>query len=219
MGKHAQRAGFLLCLLLNLSGASGAAVRQQVVDRIVARVDEEIILQSDVEQLEKYQLLVDGKSESREQILDRLIDQWIVRKEAEASRFPTATDSDVDRGLQRLQRAFAKKEDFETQRGKAGLTELDLKQIITAQVFLSNYLDSRFRPTVQVDEQAIKDFYDQALIPRAKARGQEPPTFDAARDVIQEVLIQRGINEQADKWLKESRGRLHISKFMNEGGK
>jgi len=63
---------------------------QQVVDRIVARVDEDIILQSDVDQLARYQLLVDGKSESQEQILERLIDQWIVRKEAEASRFPAA---------------------------------------------------------------------------------------------------------------------------------
>lgn len=206
------------CLFLGAGGVRGART-QQVVDRIVARVDEDIILQSDVDQLARYQLLVDGKSESQEQILERLIDQWIVRKEAEASRFPPAADADVERGLQRLVRSFAKKEDFDSQREKVGLTEADVRQIVTAQTYLTNYLDSRFRPTVQVEEQAIKDFYDNALIPRAKARGQEPPSFDNARDVIQEVLIQRGINEQADKWLKESRVRLHISKFLNEGGK
>jgi len=189
---------------------------QQVIDRIVARVDEDIILQSDVEQLERYQTLVEGKPESKEKILDRLIDQLIVRKEAEASRFPTASAVDVERGMQRLQRSFAKNEDFDSQRVKAGLSEAEVKQIVTAQAFLSNYLDSRFRPVVQVDEKAIRDFYENALIPRAKARGQEPPTFDNARDVIQEVLIQRGINEQADKWLAESRGRLHISKFLSE---
>ena len=90
---------------------------------------------------------------------------------------------------------------------------------MTAQAYLSNYLDSRFRPTVQVDEQAIKDFYEQAVIPRAKARGQEPPSFETARDVIQEALIQRGINEQADKWLKESRDRLSITKLLGETGR
>jgi hypothetical protein len=202
-------------------GAVGVprAGAQQIVDRIVARVDEDIILQSDVDQLARYQVLVDGKSESQEQILERLIDQWIVRKEAEASRFPAAADADVDRGLQRLRRSFAKNEDFDSQREKAGLSEADVRQIVTAQTYLTNYLDSRFRPTVQVDEQAIKDFYDNALIPRAKARGQEPPSFDNARDVIQEVLVQRGINEQADKWLKESRSHLQISKFLDEGGK
>jgi hypothetical protein len=56
-------------------------------------------------------------------------------------------------------------------------------------------------------------------VPRAKARGQEPPTLDAARDIIQEALVQRDINEQADRWLKESRDRLHVQKFLEEGAK
>lgn len=210
--------GLLAALFLLSAGRTGVARAQKVVDRVVARVEEEIILQSDIDQLARYQVLVDGKSESEAQILDRLIDQWIVRKEAEASRFPPGSDVDVERGMLRLERSFAKKEDFDEQREKAGISEAELKQIVTAQAYLSNYLDSRFRPTVQVNEQAIQDFYNQAVIPRAKARGQEPPSFDAARDLIQEVLIQRGINEQADRWLKESRARLSITKFLNEGG-
>ncbi len=207
-------------VLLVLSNACASeAHAQKVLDRIVARVEEENILQSDVEQLARYQMLVDGKAESDAGILDRLIDQWIVRKEAEASRFPAASDVDVDRGMQRLMRSFAKPEDFEAQRTKAGLSEIEVRQIVVAQTYLSNYLDSRFRPTVQVEESAIKDFYEQAVIPRAKARGQEAPSFETARDVIQEALIQQGINEQADKWLKESRDRLNITKLSNEGGR
>src|SRR5690242_3931790 len=213
------RAMIVVTALLALGGSAGRACAQKVVDRIVARVEEEIILQSDVEHLARYQVLVDGKAESDATILDRLIDQWIVRKEAEASRFPAASDVDVDRGMQRLLRSFAKPEDFEAQRERVGLSEADVKQIVTLQTYLSNYLDSRFRPTVQVDEQAIKDFYEQAVIPRAKARRQEPPSFETARDVIQEALIQQGINEQADKWLKESRDRLSITKLLNESGR
>jgi parvulin-like peptidyl-prolyl isomerase len=207
-----------ICFLF-YAGVCAAGFAQQVIDRIVARVEDEVILQSDVDQLARYQTLVDGKAESNEQILDRLIDQWIVRKEAQASQFPAASDADVQRGLQRLQRSFAKKEDFDAQREKAGLNDEELQQMVIAQTYLSNYLDSRFRPTVQVDEKAIRDFYDTAVIPRAKARGQEPPSLDTARDVIQEVLTQRGIDEQADKWLKESRTRLSITKYLNEGGR
>jgi len=211
--------GMIVAALLVTGGSAPEACAQKIVDRIVARVEEEIILQSDVEQLARYQMLVDGKAESDAAILDRLIDQWIVRKEAEASRFPATSDVDVERGMQRLMRSFAKREDFDAQRTKAGLSEADVRQIVVAQTYLSNYLDSRFRPTVQVEEQAIKDFYEQAVIPRAKARGQEPPSFEAARDVIQEALVQKGINEQADKWLKESRDRLSITKLLNEGGR
>jgi hypothetical protein len=32
-------------------------------------------------------------------------------------------------------------------------------------------------------------------------------------------LVQRGINEQADRWLKESRGRLRVEKALADGAK
>ncbi len=87
------------------------------------------------------------------------------------------------------------------------------------QLYLSYYLDSRFRPSVQIDPKAIEGFYQNTVLPRAKARGQDPPTLEAARDSIQEALVQNGINEQAERWLKESRLRLHIEKLLEEGAK
>jgi len=53
-------------------------------------------------------------------------------------------------------------------------------------------------------------------VPRAEARGQAPPPMDTARDFIQEALVQRAINEQADRWLKESRSRLHVENLLDE---
>jgi hypothetical protein len=70
-----------------------------------------------------------------------------------------------------------------------------------------------------MDPQAIEDFYKNAIVPQAKARGQEPPSLDAARDAIQEALVQRGINDLAEKWLKESRARLHIENLLDGGSK
>jgi hypothetical protein len=69
---------------------------------------------------------------------------------------------------------------------------------------------------VQVNEQAIQDFYQNSLLPRAKARAQNPPTLDAAHDYIQEALVQKGINQQADLWLNESKARIHVTKMLGE---
>ena len=91
--------------------------------------------------------------------------------------------------------------------------------MVSAQLYLSNYLDLRFRPAVQVDPKEVEDFYQTTIVSRAKARGQEPPTLEASRDSIQEALIQNGINQQAEQWLKESRLRLHIEKSIEEGAK
>jgi len=192
---------------------------QKVIDRIVARVDDDIILLSDLRELGEYQQLVEGKSESDAQLLDRLIDQWIVRKEAETARFPLPADADVERSLERWKKSFATPEDYEERRKQAGLSEAEVRQIVQMQVYLNNYLDSRFRPLIHVDEKAIEEFYNTRVVPRAKARGQAPPSLEAASDYIQEALIQQGIDEQADRWLKESRARLQIKKFLDEGGK
>src|SRR5258708_4170324 len=189
---------FLLgILLLGCSAVLAQQIVDRVVDRIVARVEDDVILLSDVRLLARYQLLVDGKSESDAEILDRLIDQWIVRNEATIARTPQPSDADIDRGVQRLQQSFASKEDYEARRKLAALTEKDTRHLPADHIFLNNYLDSRFRPSVQVDEPAVQAFYQDAVLPRAKARGQNPPSLDAAHDYIQEALTQRGIDEQA----------------------
>jgi hypothetical protein len=174
---------------------------------------------SDVRALSRYQQFVDGKSETEDQILDRLIDQWIVRTEADVSHFPHPSEEDIDRSLMRLEKSFPSTEEYETRKKQSGLSDSEIRGILASQIYLSNYLDSRFRPGVQIDAKEIENFYNTEVLPRAKALEQEPPSLDASRDSIQEALVQRGINEQADRWLKESKLRLHIDKLLDEGAK
>jgi len=215
---RALASGVLLVSLL-LANAAGLPASQETVDRIAARVENDIILLSDIRVLGRYQQFLDGKSETDAQLLERLIDQWMVRTEADASRFPHPSDAEIDRGLERLRKSFASAEEYEARRKQSGLNESEVREIVASQLYLSDYLDSRFRPTVQVDPKVIEDFYKKSIVPQAKARGQEPPSLDAARDAIQEALVQRGINEQAEKWLKESRTRLHIENLLDGGSK
>jgi len=199
--------------------AESAGLAQETIDRIVARIDNDIILLSDVRGLAQYQQFVDGKSETDAEILGRLIDQYIVRTEAKAALFPLPSDEDVNRSLQRLKRTFSSPEEYEERKKQSGLSDEDIRRILQSQTYLSNYLDSRFRASIQIDDKAIQDFYQNRVVPRAQSRGQTPPTLEAARDFIQEALVQRAINVQADKWLKESRSRLHVENLLNETGK
>jgi len=203
-------------VLVALVASSGCVMAQEVVDRIVAKVESDIILWSDIEQLSRYQIFLDGKSQTDEEILSRLIDQWIVRNEAGVARFPQPADEEVTRSLERLKRSFSSPEEFEARKKLSGLTEEQIRQFLRAQLYLSNYLDSRFRPVIQIDEKAIEDFYKTRVVPRAESRGQTPPPLENARDFIQEALVQRAINEQADRWLKESRARVRIEILLNE---
>jgi parvulin-like peptidyl-prolyl isomerase len=192
---------------------------QEVIDRIVARVENDVILLSDVRTLGRYQQLVEGKSEGDTQILDRLIDQWIVRNEADTAQFPRPTDTEIAAGVDRVQKSFTSVSEYETRKTQVGLTDADVKSMVASQLYLGNYLDSRFRPSAKVEQKDVEDFYEKAVVPRAQARNQAAPTLDAARDYIHEALIQRNINEQADRWLSESRGRLRVEKFLEADAK
>ena len=208
---------FLLSLLLTNGVGIGAA--QEVLDRIAARIESDIILLSDIRALSRYQEFLDGKSETDSQILDRLIDQWIVRTEANVSRFPQPSAAEIERSVERVRKSFASTVEYEARKKQIGLSDADVREMAASQLYLSNYLDSRFRPGVQIDPKTVDDFYQKSVVPLAKARGQEPPPLDAARDSIQEALVQRGINDQADQWLIESKARLHIEKLLNEAAK
>jgi len=72
---------------------------------------------------------------------------------------------------------------------------------------------------VKIEPNDVENFYVKAVVPRAQARGQAPPSLDTARDYIHEALVQRSINEQSDRWLTESRARLRVDKFLDEGTK
>jgi hypothetical protein len=206
----------LAAMFLGLLPMPGRVRAQEVIDRIVARVETDIILLSDVRELSRYQAFLDGKAQSDTDILNRLIDQWIVRSEAGVARFPQPSEDDVNRSIERLKRSFSSPEEFQLRQKQSGITDDEIRRFVRAQLYLSNYLDSRFRPAIQIDEKAVEDFYKTRVVPRAESRGQTPPTLENARDFIQEALVQGAINEQADRWLKESRTRVRVEIMLDE---
>ena len=206
----------ILSLLLAALMAGQAVLSQEVIDRVAARVDNDIILFSDVRALARYQLFIDGKSESDTQILDRLIDQWIVRNEANAARYPQPSEEEVQRSLARLERSFSSPVEFAERRRQSRLSGEEVLAMVKSQLYLRNYLDTRFRSSIQIEEKDVDEFYKERVVPRAEARGQTPPALAAARDFIQEALVQRAIDEQADRWLKESRSRIRVEILLDE---
>jgi hypothetical protein len=187
---------------------------QRVLDRIAARVEDDVILYSEVRDLATFQQLAGGKRETDAQLLDRLIDQWIVRTEAEASHYPHPSEAEIDRELESWKKGFSSEAILVKLLADSGWSLADLRGMLAAQLYLTGYLDSRFRPSVQLPPGAVEEFYRTAIVSAAQARKETPPPLDSVRDSIQEALIQKGINELADRWLKERRERLHVEKEL-----
>jgi hypothetical protein len=191
--------------------ASAAAAQQaQVIDRIVARIEDDIITFSEMHELAAYQQLVDGHAEPDAKLLDELIEQWIINNEAQTAQFPQPSDADIDRQLLQIEMRFPSPQDFPNRLAAVGLTPEALRRIVTRQAYLTGYLDYRFRPAVQVDDDAIAKYYQDTLVLALKAKQQPVPPLAAVSDQIREILEQKGINERATMWLDETKSRLHI---------
>ena len=153
----------LLASALAIAAARPAAA-QQIVDRIVVRIGDDIITGSEVRELAAYQKLMDGQAQPEERLISDLIEQWVVNGEASAAQFPAATDAEVDREVARIadrfrnQQAANGKEPgaYEQRLAALELTRESVRRIVTRQLLLARYLDYKFRPAVQVEDTRIE---------------------------------------------------------------
>ena len=74
--------------------------------------------------------------------------------------------------------------------------------MLRQQLYLSRFIDYRFRPAAQVSDEQVAAYYSDDFSPQLKARNEPVPPLDDVEDTIREVLIQRAINERAAKWLE-----------------
>ncbi len=198
-------------MVIGLAAAlAGTARAQQVVDRIVARVGRDIITLSDIQELGRYQQLVQGKEQTQAERLRELIEQWVVQRDAMLSGFRAPAKADVDKALAGLEKRFGSPQAFGARLKELGLSEGDARRMVERQLFLSRYLDFRFRAEVQVTESEIEDYYRNTLVPELKREGQAAPPLESVADRIREVLIERGISQRAAKWLDELRTRWNV---------
>ncbi len=198
------------------SGIPGPAAPQQVVDRIVARVQDDILMLSELRELGRYQQLVQDQAASDDRLLTQLLEQWIVNAEATAARFPRPSEAEVSRELERLEKQFASPEAYRARLQQLELSPAAVRRLVEQQLYLTRYLDYKFRPTSQVDTPAIEKYYREQLVPSLAARGQAAPPLENVQDQIRELLIQREISQRAARWLEETRSRLRIELQLGE---
>jgi hypothetical protein len=210
---------------------AGPAAQQpsgRVVDRIVARIEGDIILLSQVRELGAFQQLVEGHRESDDRLLEELVEQWIVQAEATESHFPQPAQFEVDRELERLVAQFGGAEAYAAKLRELVLSETQVRQLLARQIYIERYMDYKFRPSVQIKSEDVQNYYQNELLPELAKKNQlnsvglpaEPAPAPRLADVegqILELLAQRAISDLAAKWLDDTKSRLKIETTMSDG--
>jgi hypothetical protein len=189
-----------------------------VLDRIVATVNNHIILQSEWQDAIRYEAFVAGRAldqvraADRKTALDHLIDQELLREQMRSSGFPHASGEEVEKSLQEIRKRYAANAEagWEAALKQYGLTEQELKKRVALQVDLLGLVDSRLRPNVVIDSKSIESYYNQELLPQLRQSGAQQVPLAEVTPKIRELLTQQKMNQMLVAWLQDLRSGSQI---------
>jgi hypothetical protein len=187
------------------------------IDGVAARIEDDVITESEVRELAAFQTLVDGQAKPRAELIRELADQWIIRSEATATKFQRPTQETLDHAFADFVKQFPSPDEFKQRCRSVGLSEAAVRRMLEEQLYLSRFIEYRFRPAAQVDDKQIEAYYRDEFSPQLKQRGEPVPPLEDVEETIHEVLVQRIITERSAQWLDDSREHLKIDIVPQDG--
>ncbi len=198
-------------LIWGLLWAVAVAGRAEVIDRVAVTVDKIVITESDIiHQIRVAAFLneepVDVSPKARREAARRLVEQVLIRREMEISRYPAPAPPEVEPLLQQVkQNRFPDEKSFRAALARYRITEAELRQSLLVQLTTVRFIDYRFRPGVAVSDEEIGEYYQKEFLPEWRRRGSgAPPPLEDTREQIEQILISRQVNQALDKWLRQA---------------
>jgi hypothetical protein len=196
-------------------------VSAEVIDRIVSIVNGNIVLQSDWDEGLSYEALLTNRplaqftDDDRRAVLDRLIDQELLREQMKSADFPHATDTEAAARVSEARKLYpqaAAPEAWQAVLDQYHLTEKDLLEHVRQQIDLMRLVDARLRPAVQIDSKSIEAYYRNQFVPQLKRSGSSDVPLADVSAKIRELLTEQKVSELLVSWLQTLRaeGQVHV---------
>ena len=186
--------------------------RAEILDRVVASIGDVAITQSDVEREYRLERFLDGQwpapppdSKTLEQVCERLTDQkLLLEEETPDPARDAALEKTAAEELDAVRKRFSSEADYQS---ALHALDMDEKQILTTLVEQQRILrivDERLRPAANPSPAEIESYYHDVFAPQYRqAHGAAVPPLTEVQGQIQEILVQKKINELLASWLEE----------------
>jgi len=186
-----------------------------IIDRIAISVGNQVITESQIDDEVRITQFLNGDKldlslSEKKKAASRLIEQALVKREMELSRYPLPSLDDAAEPLRKLKAGYPSDAQFQDALRTYGITEDGLKQRLWWQLTLLRFVEVRFRPGIQIQDSELQEYYKQEVAQWRIEGTQSIPSFDEARSRIEEILTQQGIDDAMDRWLSEVRMQVNI---------
>jgi hypothetical protein len=191
-----------------------STLQAEVVDRIAIAVGRHVITQTHLETEIRVTAFVEGAAPKiddtaiRRQAAARLIQQTLIRREIELTRFPMPKPDDAQPILEQVRAGHG--ENFAKDLAAAGLDAQDLADHLLWQLTLLRFVQYRFQPGIQIGDDEVKAYYD-AQLPRWAAEGRTVPPLESMRKDIESLLTHQRVDQALDRWLAEQREQTAVT--------
>lgn len=206
-----------ICLLALAASLASA----EIIDRVCVIVDRQVITMSALEERLRVAAFlnseqVDLSAANRRRMAERLIEQALVQREMEISRYTMPNDQETGEYLGRIRKGLALTADaFSKRLRQYRLTEEALRENLRVQLATIRFIDLRFRPGSAVSQADIQLYYRETFAPEWQQAnpGKTAPEIEDVEDVIEQTLLARQANDQLSEWLKQARASARVTFF------
>ena len=228
--RRAQKRAFVWTFLLCMAAAGPMKVYGQtappapavadrvVLDRVVAVVNNQAILASDIDDEMRLSVLDPNRGglakltrgAALEQLIARALIQQQIHQEDVESAAPPQTEVDARLAEIRKEIPACVRANCATDAGwKAfldahGLTQQRVEVYLRYRLEILRFIEQRFRQGISISPAEIEAYYKDTLLPQY-AKGEATPPLDKVSKRIQEILLQEQVNALFDDWLSNLR--------------
>ncbi|WP_321473510.1 SurA N-terminal domain-containing protein [uncultured Paludibaculum sp.] len=207
--------------------AGSLRAEKVVIDRVAAAAGQQVVTLSAIRRHLRILALVDNSpledtQEARRKAADRLIDQALIHREIELSRFNAPTRAEAEARIQTFQKQRnLTQQQFDELLQRYGFTEDDFTEEVLWRISVTRFIDFRFSPGVQITDDEIKKYYTDEFLPQFRRRAPDAPLppLDDVRDRVSQVLMLRKTNQAVDQWLAQMRTTVKVRYFEAVLGK
>ena len=187
------------------------------IDRVVVIVNDDLVLESDVNEEERFTVFQPYSEPSgantRAKAIERLIDRDLIQQQAREQPRKPITDAEVAANLADLRKDILACRDYKCETSEGwqkflaanGFTELELLKRWRERMETLQFIEDRFRQGIRIPDADVKAYYTKTLLPEYAKRNATAPKFDSISDRIREILLQQQVGGLLDDWLKALR--------------
>jgi hypothetical protein len=182
------------------------------LDSVVAVVNGDLVLQSDVEAEQRFaafQPFSEPKPIARDEVIERLIDRSLIQQQMALQPEPPIADAQVETQLETLRKAIPACAAYhcDTQAGwekfvaDQGFTMQEVIDRWRLRMEVLRFIEERFRMGIRIEQGDIDAYYKKTMVPVYLKEKATPPAEATIADRIQEILLQQRVNKLLDDWL------------------